>query len=180
MLAPSCEAIQEKLAEFCGEAERLSGEERRHLEHCPRCSEVAAAEIALGLIFAKVLPPLDSTVEKGVRAAVRSSRRRRRIMALLPVAASLLVALLGVVMLGGLPGGSLLALLPVWSSQGWMSLAATLGDWSTVFSTAAGAASALLGPGVLAAAMVVSILGFGAVVVAARRWRQVSPWRNSG
>lgn len=179
-MAPSCEAIQETLAEFCGETERLSEEERRHLEHCPRCSEVAAAENALGLIFAKVLPPFDPTIEEGVRAAMPSTRHRRRIMALLPVAASLLVALLGMVMLGGLPGGSLLALLPVWSSQGWMSLAATVGDWATVFNTAAGAASELLGPGVLAASLVVSIVGFGVVVVAARRWRQVSPWRNSG
>jgi predicted anti-sigma-YlaC factor YlaD len=179
-LAPNCEAIQETLAEICGETERLSEEERRHLDHCPRCSEVAAAENALGLIFAKALPPFDPHIEEGVRAAMRSSRRRRRIMALLPVAASLLVALLGVVMLGGLPGGSLLALLPVWSSQGWMSLAAAVGDWATVFNTAAGAASELLGPGMLAASLVVSVLGFGVVVVAARRWRQVSPWRNSG
>jgi len=179
-LALICEAIQETLAEFGGETERFSEEERRHLEHCPQCSEVAAAENALGLIFAKVLPPSDPSVEAGVRAAMRSTRHRRRMLALLPVAASLFVALLGVVMLGGLPGGSLLALLPVWSSQGWMSLAATAGDWAAVFNTAAGAASELLGPGVLAASLAVSLLGFGVVVVAARRWRQVSPWRNSG
>jgi hypothetical protein len=91
-----------------------------------------------------------------------------------------LVALLGAVMLGGIPGGSMLALLPVWSSQGWVSLAATASDWSTVCTTAAGAASTLLGPGVLGAAIVVSLLGFGAVAVAARRWRQVSPWRREG
>jgi hypothetical protein len=175
-----CEAVQELLAEYRGETNRLSDEERRHLEHCPQCCEIAAAENALGLIFAKVVPPGDPAIEERVRGAMRAARRRRRILALLPVAASLLVALLGAVMLGGLPGGSLLALLPVWSSQGWMSVAATAGDWNTVLQTAAGSATAILGPAVLAAAIVISLLGFGVVAVATRRWRQVSPWRNTG
>jgi hypothetical protein len=139
---------------------------------------VAAAELALGLIFAKVLPPTDLAIEEGVVSAMRSARRRRRALALLPVAASLLVALLGMVMLGGLPGGSLLALLPVWSSQGWVSLAATVSDWSAALSTAAGAAGVLLGPGVVAGAVVISVLGVATVAVAARRWRRVSPWRD--
>jgi len=179
-VAPSCEAVQELLAEIAGETERLSEEDRRHLEHCPECSEVAAAEHALGLIFAKVLPPADPAIENALRIGMRSARRRRRVMALLPVAASLLVGLLGVVMLGGLPGGSLLALLPVWSSQGWVSMAATLGDWNAVVSTAAGATSQLLSPGLLFAAMAASVLGLTAVAVAARRWRQVSPWTDGG
>jgi len=176
----SCEAIQESLAEHLGETGRLSEEERRHLELCPQCCEVAAGENALGLILARVLPPADPTMEDKVRAAMHSARRRRRVLALLPVAASLLVALLGAVLLGGLPGGSLLALLPVWSSQGWVSLAASAGDWNTVLTTVAGAATALLSPGVLVTAIVVSLLGFGAVAFAARRWRQVSPWHDIG
>lgn len=177
-MAKSCEAIQELLTEYFGETERLSEEERRHVELCPQCCEVAAGENALGLIFAGVLPPADPTMEGRVRAATHATRRRRRLLALLPVAASLLFALLGVVMLGGLPGGSLLALLPVWSSQGWVSLAASMGDWSTVFNTAAGATTALLSPGVLAAAIVVSLLGFAVVAFVARRWRRVSPWHD--
>jgi hypothetical protein len=111
---------------------------------------------------------------------MQTARRRRRVLALLPVAASLLVALLGAVMLGGLPGGSLLALLPVWSSQGWVSLAASMADWNAVFTTAAGATTALLSPGVLAAAILVSLAGIGVIAFAARRWRQVSPWRDIG
>ena len=177
-MASSCEAVQEALVEFGGDTDRLAESDRRHVAQCPRCSEVAAAERALGLIFAKVLPPADATIEEGVISAMRSARRRRRVLALLPVAASLLVALLGVVMLGGLPGGSLLALLPVWSSQGWVSLAATVSDWSAALSTAAGAAGAFLGPGVLVGAVVVSALGVATVAVTARRWRRVSPWRN--
>ena len=177
-MATSCEVIQEQLAEYLGETQRLSEEERRHLERCPQCCEVAAAEAALGLIFARVLPPADPNMEDRVRAAMRFSRRRRRVLALLPVAASLFVALLGAVMLGGLPGGSLLALLPAWSSQGWVSLAASIGDWNTVLTTAAGAATALLSREVLVIAIVVSLLGFGVVAITTRRWRQVSPWRH--
>jgi len=177
-VATNCEAIQELLTEHLGETGRLSEEERRHLDHCPQCCEVAAAESALGLIFAKVLPPADPTMENHVRLAMRSARRRRRALALLPVAASLLFALLGTVMLGGLPGGSLLALLPAWSSQGWVSLAASMGDWDTVLNTVAGTATELLSPGILVAAIVISLLGFGMVSVATRRWRQVSPWRH--
>ena len=179
-MAIRCDAIHEHLAEVLGETERISDAERRHLECCPQCCEVAAAEGALGLIFAKVLPPADPAMEGRVRAAMRTLRRRRRALALLPVAASLFVALLGAVMLGGLPGGSLLALLPVWSSQGWVSLAASVGDWNTVLTTSVGAASALCRPGVLVGAVLVSLLGVGVVAVTTRRWRQVSPWRNNG
>jgi hypothetical protein len=179
-MVATCEAVQELLAEIRGETNRLSDEERRHLEHCPQCCEIAAAENALGMIFSRVLPPGDPAMAGRVRGAMRAARNRRRILALLPVAASLLVALLGAVMLGGLPGGSLLALLPVWSSQGWVSFAATAGDWNTVLQTAAGSATAILGPGMLVAAIVVSLLGCAVVVAATRRWRQVSPWRHTG
>jgi hypothetical protein len=175
-VATSCEAIQELLAEHNGEVNRLTDPARRHLEVCPHCCEVAAEERALGRIFALALPPADPEMESRVLAAARPARLRRRAVALLPVAASLLVALLGAVMLGGLPGGSLLALLPMWSSQGWVSLAASLGDWGTALTATAGAATTLLGPGVVAAAVVVTVFGAGVVTLVARRWRRVSPW----
>jgi hypothetical protein len=57
-------------------------------------------------------------------------------------------------------------------------LAATVSDWSAALSTAAGAAGVLLGPGVVAGAVVISVLGVATVAVAARRWRRVSPWRD--
>jgi hypothetical protein len=177
-LASSCEHIQELLAELLGETALLSDEQRRHIGLCPACCEVAAAERALGLVLAKVLPPADPALVAKVRAGMAAARRRRRLVALLPVAASLLVALLGTLMLGGLPGSSLLALLPVWSSQGWLALATTAGDWGTVVNTAAGATASLLNPGAVAVAAAVSLVGFAAVVGAARRWRQVSPWRR--
>ena len=68
----------------------------------------------------------------------------------------------------------------MWSSQGWVSLAASVGDWNTVLTTGVGAATALLSPGVVVIATLVSLLGFGVVAVATRRWRQVSPWRHNG
>jgi hypothetical protein len=179
MLAISCEAIQTQLAEINGDTGQLTDEERLHLERCPECCEVAAGERALGLIFAGVLPAADPAMEHRVRSAIRSTRRRRRAIALLPVAASLFVALLGAVLLGGLPGGSLLALLPVWSSQGWVSLAATVSDWTAALRTAAGATEAVLSPALLGLTLVVSLLGVTVMVVATRRWRRISPWRDT-
>ena len=76
-----CEAVQELLAEVRGETNRLSDEERRHLEHCPQCCEIAAAEKTLGMIFAKVLPPGDPAMEGRVRGAMRATRNRRRVLA---------------------------------------------------------------------------------------------------
>jgi hypothetical protein len=178
MVAISCEAIQTQLAEVGGDTGQLNDEVRLHLERCPECCEVAAGERALGLIFANALPAADPGMEHRVRRAMRSVRRRRRVVALLPVAASLFVALLGAVLLGGLPGGSLLALLPVWSSQGWVSLAATASDWTAALSTAAGATEAVLSPAVIGVALAVSVLGVTGMVVATRRWRRISPWRN--
>jgi hypothetical protein len=179
-VADNCEAIQELLTEHLGDTDRLSATERQHVEVCPQCCEVAAAERALSTIFARALPPADPNMEAQIRAALRPVRIKRRVVALLPVAASLFVALLGAVMVGGLPGGSLLALLPMWSSQGWISLAASIGDWSAALNSAAGAATTLLGPASLVTAVLVAVLGIGVVGVAARRWRRISPWHGKG
>ena len=175
-MTTSCEAIQARLVEHLGEVGRLADDQRRHVEQCPQCSETAAAERALARIFARALPSSDPGLEARVLAAIGPARRRRRVLALLPVAASLFVALLGAVLLGGLPGGSLLALLPMWSSQGWVSLAATVSDWGTALDTTVGAAGSLMAPGVVVAAALLSLLGAAVVVAAVRRWRRVSPW----
>ena len=102
-VASDCQAIQEILTEHGGGLDRLDEVQSRHLEVCPECREVAAAERALGLLFARAIPPADPGVEEYVLAALRPARIRRRIVAFLPVAASLLVALLGAVMVGGVP-----------------------------------------------------------------------------
>jgi len=177
-LATDCLTIQEILTEYRGETGRLEGADLHHLEVCPACREVAAAERALGLIFAEAMPPADAGVERGVMAALRPARTRRRIVAFLPVAASFLVALMGAVMVGGIPGGGIVRFLPGWSAQGWMAFVTSVSDWGTAVATGARAVAATLDPAVLAAAGLVGFLGLAGVAVTALRWRRVSPWRN--
>ena len=177
-MATDCQTIQEMLTENGGGLERLDGAESRHLEVCPGCREVAAAEKALGLLFRKAIPPADPVVEERVLAALRPVRIRRRIVAFLPVAASLLVALVGAVMVGGVPGSGILGLLPEFSTQGWMAFAAGISDGGSAVATGARAAAYTLDPAVLAGAGLVSIFGLVGVVLTALRWRRVSLWRD--
>ena len=177
-VATDCQTTQEILTENGGSLERPDGAESRHLEVCPGCREVAAAEMALGLLFKKAIPPADPAVEERVLAALRPVRIRRRIVAFLPVAASLLVALVGAVMVGGVPGSGIFGLLPEFSTQGWMAFATSISDWSSAVATGARAAAATLDPAFLAGAGLVSIFGLVGVALTARRWRRVSLWRD--
>jgi predicted anti-sigma-YlaC factor YlaD len=173
-----CQATEEMLAELGGEIERLDQVAQHHLEVCPSCREVAAAELALGRIFSEAIPPADSTIEKRVLAHLGSARIRRRFVAFLPVAASLVVALLGAALVGGVPGGGIVAFLPGWSAQGWMAFVTSASDWGVAVSAGARATAATLDPAMLAGAGLLSFLGLVAVAVTALRWRRVSPWRN--
>ena len=199
-VAIDCQAIQENLTEFGGGLDRLDEAACRHLEVCPDCREVAAAERALGLLFARAIPPADQVVEERVLAALRPARIRRRMVAFLPVAASLLVALVGVVMVGGVPGSGIFGLLPEWSAQGWMApgtlaskesvmassgwtrstrvLATSVSDWGTAVATGARAAAATLDPAFLAGVGLVSFFGLVGLAVTALRWRRISLWRQ--
>ncbi len=104
-VATDCQATEEMLTELGGEIERLDRVAQSHLEVCPGCREVAAAELALGRIFSEAIPPANSAIEKSVLARLSPVRIRRRVVAFLPVAASLVVALLGAALVGGGPGG---------------------------------------------------------------------------
>jgi len=177
-VATDCQTIQEILTEHGGGLDRLDEAESRHLEACPDCLEVAAAEQALGLLFARAIPPADPAVEASVLAALRPARIRRRIVAFLPVAASLVVALLGAVMVGGVPGSGILGFFPEWSAQGWMAFATSVSDWGTAVATGARAAASTLDPAFLAGAGLVSFFGLVGVAVTALRWRRISLWRN--
>jgi predicted anti-sigma-YlaC factor YlaD len=177
-VAIDCQAIQENLTEFGGGLDRLDEAACRHLEVCPDCREVAAAERALGLLFARAIPPADQVVEERVLAALRPARIRRRMVAFLPVAASLLVALVGVVMVGGVPGSGIFGLLPEWSAQGWMAFATSVSDWGTAVATGARAAAATLDPAFLAGVGLVSFFGLVGLAVTALRWRRISLWRQ--
>jgi predicted anti-sigma-YlaC factor YlaD len=177
-VATDCQATQEMLTELGGEIERLDRVAQSHLEVCPGCREVAAAELALGRIFSEAIPPANSAIEESVLARLGPVRIRRRVVAFLPVAASLVVALLGAALVGGVPGGGMAAFLPGWSAQGWMALVASASDWGVAVAAGARATAATLDPAMLAGAGLLSILGLVAVTVTALRWRRVSPWRN--
>ena len=177
-MATDCQAIQETLTEYRGEIDRLDGVSRQHLEICPGCREVAAAERALGLFFDQSVPPADPRIEGAVLAALKPVRIRRRFVAFVPVAVSLLVALVGAVLVGGVPGVGVVTLLPRWSADGWMAFVTSASDWATAVAAGARASAAVLDPAVLAGVGMVSFLGLVGVAVTALRWRKISPWRN--
>jgi predicted anti-sigma-YlaC factor YlaD len=177
-VATDCQATQEMLTELGGEIERLDRVAQKHLEVCPGCREVAAAELALRRIFSEAIPPADPTIVGSVHALLGPARFRRRVVAFLPVAASLVVALLGVALVGGVPGGGVVAFLPGWSAQGWMALVTSASDWGVAVAAGARATAATLDPAMIVGAGLLSFLGLVAVAVTALRWRRVSPWRN--
>jgi hypothetical protein len=176
-VASECQAVQETLSEHGGAVERLDGVAREHLEACPHCREVAAAEHALGLIFSRAVPPADLEIERAVMLSLAPVRLRRRVVAFVPVAASLLFALVGALLVGGVPGSGALNLLPGWSAQGWVALAGSVSEWYAVVTTGARAAAATIDPRLFAGAAVLGLLGLAGVVATAVRWRKASPWR---
>ncbi len=179
-MASECQIIQEALTENRGEVVRLGAAERRHVDACPGCAEVAAAERALGFIFREAVAPADPSVVAGVMAALRPVRTWRRVVAFVPVAASLLLAVVGAVLVGGVPGSGVFSLLPGWSTQGWSALLGGVSDWYAASSTGAAAAAAAVNPVFLAAAGVIGLLGLAGVVATVRRWRKIAPWRSRG
>jgi predicted anti-sigma-YlaC factor YlaD len=172
-----CELIQEALVEMAGDSSHLSEAELRHLEGCHSCRALAEAESRLGELLETAVPPADPSVEEYVMRSLRPLRLRRRLAALLPVAASLLMALVGVAVLGGVPGGSLLAMLPVWSSQGWITILGAANDWVVALVAASTAAQLTLPPLVQGVALLLAVIASASLLAAARRWRRLSPWR---
>jgi len=175
-----CKVIQEALAELGGDVSRCGEGQQQHLESCPSCHAVAAAESGLSRILREAVPPAEPQLVDAVMRALEPANGRRRLVALLPVAASLVMTLLGVAMMGGVPGGSLVARLPLWSANGWLSLATAAGDWVVALTAASQAARIALPTAVPTTAFVISLLGLALVVTATRRWRTVSPWRRHG
>lgn len=131
-MSSECQAIQETLVEHAGELHQLGPEQQQHLSSCTECREVADAEGELQQLFVQAAPPHDPELVQEVMKALPKPGKWRQLIALLPVAASLLVVTSGALLIGGVPGSSLLPLLPMWSTQGWLSLAQGLFDWSAV------------------------------------------------
>jgi len=175
-----CKAIGELLVETAGEVSGLSSEQLAHLEGCHSCRALANAERNLGQLLETAVPPEDPALQEQVMISLAPASLGSRIAALLPVAASLIVAMLGVAMVGGVPGGSLLARLPLWSSQGWLALIGATGDWAVALVATSRAAHVALPPMVQIVAVMLAVLGSSAVVLLTRRWRALSPWRHDG
>jgi hypothetical protein len=165
------------VVEAGGNLDRLDGEQVRHVETCASCRAVADAELGLEGIMTATVAPADPAVHQRVMASLTPIRRRRRITAFLPVAASALMALLGVVMVGGVPGGSLISQLPTVSSQAWLAIAGAAGDWSVGVTAAAEAARVTLSPAVQLACVLAALAGLAGALIMARRWRPVTPWQ---
>jgi predicted anti-sigma-YlaC factor YlaD len=175
-----CRNIQERLVEAAGDPSGLGELELAHLASCPTCRAVAGAERGLGRLLEQAVPPADPMVAEQVMAALQPLRVRRLVASWLPVAASLLLALVGVAMLGGVPGGSLLAQLPVVSSRAWLQLTAAVSDWGVAVHAAVGAARLALPPLAPLAALGAALAGLGLVIAATRRWRPVARWHRDG
>jgi hypothetical protein len=177
-VALECQTIQEMVTESGGDIDRFDAAVRQHFDTCAGCREVAAGERAIGLLFSAAVPPADREVERRVMASLKPARIRRRIVAFMPVAASLIMVLAGALMLGGVPGSGVLSFVPKWSADGWMAFVTRASDWGIAMATGARAAAAVLDPMVLVTAGVISLLGVIGVAVTAVRWRKASPWRR--
>jgi hypothetical protein len=175
-----CRATRESLVEVAGDISRLVEADRRHLEACSSCRAEAEAEIGLDRVLSIAVPPPDPAVVSGVLASLRPARLRRRIVAFVPVAASFVLAALGVAMLGGLPGASLIARLPALSSQAWLSLVGAVNDWVVALAATSSAARLTVPASVPTSAAVLGLIGMALVVAATRRWRPITPWRQRG
>ena len=173
-----CVAIEEMLAEVGGRVVCLDSACRVLLEACPACHVVAAGERALGLLLSAAVPPADPRIVEHVMTSIAPARVRRRAVAFLPVAASLVLAALGAVLVGGVPGSGIFSFVPAWSAEGWATFVARLSDWGLAVATGARASASLLDPAVLITAGVIGLLGLAGVAVTALRWRKASPWRK--
>jgi hypothetical protein len=130
------------------------------------------------LLLSAAVPPADPRIEEHVMASIAPARARRRAVAFLPVAVSFVLAAVGAVLVGGVPGLGVVSFVPSWSADGWAAFVARISDWSLAVATGARASASLLDPAVLIAAGALGLLGLAGVAVTALRWRKASPWRR--
>ncbi len=175
-----CQTTQENLIEVAGDIGRLAEAERGHVGTCTGCAEVATGERALHGILVSAVPPADTELQgRIIKLLPRQRLQRRRFRALLPVAASFTFILLGVSGLGAVPGGSMLASLPAWSAQCWLSLLGLLNDSGVAFMAASRVVATSLPPAFHLAAAGLMIIGLAGTVAATARWRRVLAWQHS-
>lgn len=173
-----CETVRYILVEGSGDLDRLDPTVADHLEKCEDCRQFAAAEIRLVDVLEKASPPSDPALQRRVVHAVRGLEARRRRWALLPVAASVILMLSGVTVLGGVPGASMAAALPSWTSGGWLALAGTVMDFVGALRAVAVGLSTVISWPVVFWAVIFSVAGIGAVVSISKRWRRRAAWSD--
>ncbi len=171
-----CETVRYILVEHSGARDREDPVVDRHLEECEDCRRFATTEARLIEIFEAASPPADRPLQERVIHTVVTLEARRRRLALAPVAASVVLVLSGVTVLGGVPAASMAAALPSWAGSGWAALAGMMMDFVGALSAVAvGLADMISGPVVLGAAMVV-VAGVGTMVLISKRWRRQALW----
>jgi hypothetical protein len=174
----TCDDIQPLLTESAGEVVGLPEWAQDHVHACASCQRVVGQEQSLHRLLAEAVPPADPDLELAIRHEVARRRGRRRVLAFLPVAASVAVALLGVMLFGGVPGGGLLAMLPTWSQQGWFALGQAASDWTVATGTVLKAAAGAMPPAVTAIAGLLGLAAVAGAVGLSLRWRTITPWRR--
>lgn len=173
-----CEQVQSSVVEQLGDQSRLDAFERRHVAECSDCARVVRAEQALAVLLGR-FPEADEALQRQILAALPPRSMRYRLLALLPVAAAAAVIVLAVFLIGGLPGGSVVSLLSIWSSQGWLTVSQACSDLSIALLSSAGAAQALLPSAFTVAAGALAALGLIVVAGTTRRVRRSAVWRLS-
>jgi hypothetical protein len=108
--------------------------------------------------------------------AIKAVEVRRRRLALLPVAASAIFVLLGVTLMGGVPGASLMASLPAWTGGGWSVVTAMLMDVVGAMHAVASGVAGVISASMLFGAFTAVVVGIGVMVLTSKRWKRSAPW----
>lgn len=173
-----CEKVRYILVEGPGVPGRIDPAVAGHLERCEACRQFAVAEERLAEVLETAAAPADPALQQRVILAVEELEARRRRLALVPVAASVILVLAGVTLMGGVPGASMAAALPAWTAGGWLALAGTVMDFvGALRAVAVGLGLLISTPAVLAAVMIV-VVGVGTMVLVAKRWRRQAAWSD--
>lgn len=147
------------------------------LEPAATDPELQRLDAEVGRVLAGATWPPAVDLEPAVLSAVRPAMRRRRLLGAVPVVLSLGVTAAGAGLLGGVPGGRMVSMLPEWSSAAVVHLLASLEGWRIALSSAAGLELAV---GVQLAATAAAVLALAATGALVHRWRRVAAWPTAG
>lgn len=173
-----CERVRYILVEGSGDPGRRDAAVAGHLESCETCRQFAEAEERLAKVLETAAAPADPILQQRVILAVEKLEAQRRRLALVPVAASVILVLAGVTLMGGVPGASMAAALPAWTAGGWLALAGTVMDFVGALRAVAVGLGLLISTPLILVAVMVVMVGFGAMVSISKRWRRRAVWSD--